>query len=103
MEPQHGPRTLEPLRACAARRRGASMSALPIDFATARSSLRVRYRDDEPAALVLRLGSKGDFDGVLVPPGGPDRFDALLARADSEQKHLWFHVSTLLPSWDDST
>jgi hypothetical protein len=66
------------------------------DAATAMTFLRQRYRDDEPACLVI------DFkEGIAIPPGGPDRFAAALARAEREQKHLFFHVADVATEWAD--
>jgi hypothetical protein len=58
--------------------------------------LRQRYRDDDPAALVL-----GFTEGIYIAPCGADRFNDILARAEREQKHLFFHVATLKPEWAD--
>ena len=41
----------------------------------------------------------GFTEGVYIPPGDGHRFDAVLARAQREQKHLFFHVATLKPEW----
>jgi hypothetical protein len=75
------------------------MSTTPkFNHADAARFLRMRYRDDEPAALVL-----GFTHGIHIPPGGPDRFDAILARAENERQHLFFHVATLKPEWADAS
>jgi hypothetical protein len=72
------------------------MKAPAFDRALATQFLRWRYEDDLSAALVL-----GFTEGIHIPPGGPDRFDEILARAERERQHLFFHVATLKPEWAD--
>jgi hypothetical protein len=67
---------------------------LNVDRGTMRSFLRHRYRDGEIACLVL-----GYTEGIVVGPGGADRFDAVLDRTEREQAHLFFHVANLKPEW----
>lgn len=64
------------------------------DRATARDFLNLRYHASQPAALVL-----GFTEGIHVPPGDTDRFNAVLARARRKRTHLFFHVATLKPEW----
>src|SRR5690349_13021857 len=64
---------------------------------TARSFLRHRHRDDEIACLVL-----GYTKGIVIGPGGADRFDEVLDRAEREQTHLFFHVANLKPEWGNA-
>jgi hypothetical protein len=71
------------------------MSAPQFDHATARDFLARRYAN-EPAALIL-----GYVEGICVPTGDADRFDAVLTRARCEKKDLFFHVATLKPEWAD--
>jgi hypothetical protein len=72
------------------------MTAPLFDHKTARDFLNLRYRAGQHAALVL-----GYTEGVHVPPGDANRFDAVLARAQREQNHLFFHVATLKTEWAD--
>jgi hypothetical protein len=72
------------------------MSAPDFDHKTARDFLNLRYHTSEPAALIL-----GFIDGIYVPPGDADRFDAVFTCAQRERKDLFFHVSTLKPEWAD--
>ena len=69
------------------------MSGPQFDHATARDFLARRYAN-EPAALIL-----GYTEGIYVPIGDADRFDALLTRARREKKDLFFHVATLKSEW----
>jgi predicted P-loop ATPase len=66
-----------------------------IDRAIMRSFLRHRYGDDAVACLVL-----GYTEGIVIGPGGMERFDAVLDRA--EHTHLFFHVADLKAEWADS-
>jgi hypothetical protein len=76
--------------------RGASQIRAPqFDHDTARDFLTRRYAN-EPAALML-----GYSEGICIPPGDAHRFDSVLARAQREQNHLFFHVATLKPEWDN--
>jgi hypothetical protein len=72
------------------------MTSPPFDEKTARDFLNLRYLPSQSAALVM-----GYTEGVCVPPGDANRFDAVLGRARREQQHLFFHVSTLKPEWSD--
>lgn len=69
------------------------MSSPHFDHEMARDFLTRRYAN-EPAALIL-----GFTEGVYVPPGDADRFDAVLASAQRERTDLFFHVATLKPEW----
>lgn len=70
---------------------------LQFDHATALEFLNAVYSQRQ-AALVI-----GFTEGVPIKGDAPDRFDAILRRADTEHQHLFFHVARLKPEWSDPT